>query len=263
MWEVSFLLAGIIYNMEITKKATIKNDEVGTLIDQMFKSGAHFGRSKSMRHPSMKNCIFGVKNTVEIIDLEKTEKYLATAKEFVASLAKDRKQILFVGSKNEIRTALKDAAMSINMPFVINRWIGGTITNFTEIKKRIARLEELNEKKDKGELGMYTKKERLMIAREIEKLEKNFGGLVLMKQKPAGVFVIDSKAEKIAVKEAQDYGIPVISLSGSDCNIKDIQYPIPANDSSRSSSTFFINQIVEAYKEGVLTIPTETPMEKE
>lgn len=243
----------------MTTNTTTEKKDSGTLVEQMFNVGAHFGRSKSRRHPSMKDFIFGVKNTTEIIDLEKTDDYLARAKDFASSLGTEKKQIFFISSKNESRIAIRDAAMSIGMPYVMNRWIGGTITNFSEIKKRISRLEELTTKKDKGELGMYTKKERLMITREIEKLEKNFGGLVGVRQKPAAVFVIDSKAEKIAVKEAQDSGIPVISLSGSDCDIKHIEYPIPANDSSRSSISFFVNQIVEAYKKGSSEPVSEKP----
>ncbi len=238
--------------------ANIETTENKGIIEEMFEAGAHFGYSKSKRHPSMKSLIFGTKNTVEIIDLEKTDEYLAQAKEFVSSIAREGKQILFVGSKNEARDVVKNAAISIDIPYVTNRWIGGTITNFSEIKKRISRLEDLTGKREKGELGMYTKKERLMIDREIEDLEKHFGGLVLMKQTPSAFFVIDSGAEKIAVKEAKDKGIPVVSLSGSDCNIKGINYPIPANDASRSSITFFINQITEAYKAGKAQIPKDT-----
>lgn len=203
----------------------------------------------------MKSIIFGTKNKVEIIDLEKTDEYLERALEFVSSLASEGKQILFVGSKNEAREAIKTGADTIDMPYVFNRWIGGTITNFSEIKKRIARLEELTAKREKGELGMYTKKERLLIDREIGGLERHFGGLIPMKRKPAAIFVVDSKHEKIAVKEAKCSGIPIISLSGSDCNIKDIEYPIPANDASRSSITFFVNKIVDSYGKAKNTQP--------
>ncbi len=226
-----------------------------TVIEKMFEAGAHFGYSKSKRHPSMKSIIFGVKNKVEIIDLEKTNDYLMQALEFVSSLASEGKQILFVGSKNESREAIKNGADSIMMPYVFNRWIGGTITNFSEIKKRIALLEDLTLKREKGELGMYTKKERLLIDREIEGLERHFGGLILMKQKPAAIFVIDSKHENIAVKEAKCSGIPVISLSGSDCNIKEVNYPIPANDASRLSIIFFVNKIVDTYRKAKVSQP--------
>jgi len=238
----------------MTNTGTTENKGI---IEEMFEAGAHFGYSKAKSHPSMKRLIFGVKNTVEIINLEKTDDHLARAKDFIASIAKEGRQVLFVGAKNEAREAVKAGAISIDMPYVTNRWIGGTITNFSEIKKRIARLEELTNKREKGETGMYTKKERLLIDREIEKLEKHFAGLLPMKELPAAIFVIDSKAEKIAAKEAKDTGISVVSLSGSDCDIKGINYPIPANDASRSSIAFFVNQIADAYKNGRLAVPAD------
>jgi len=243
-----------------TTETTTENK---TIIDKMFEAGAHFGYSRSKRHPSMKSIIFGVKNNVEILDLEKTDEYLEKARKFIASVAKEGKQVLFVGTKNEAREAVKSSALSIGMPYTTNKWTGGTITNFSEIKKRIALLEELTGKKEKGELGMYTKKERILIDREIEGLEKNFGGLLGMKELPAAMFAVDSKAEKIAIKEARDKGIPVVSLSGSDCDIKDINYPIPANDSSRSSIEFFVDQIASAYKEGKLEKPKMEEKQKE
>ena len=224
-----------------------KND----LIEEMFDAGAHYAYSCSKRHPSMKKFIFGTKNNIEIIDLEKTSQELEKAENFVTTLSKEGKKILFVGTKNEARDVIEQAALSIGVSFVQNRWIGGTLTNFDEIKKRIKRLQELTEKKEKGELGMYTKKERLMFDREIEDLERIFGGLLPMIDiLPKALFVIDPKKEAIAVKEAQVIGIPVIALANSDCNIKEIKYPIPANDSSLASIKFFTERIVRAYKKG-------------
>ncbi|MCK5023489.1 MAG: 30S ribosomal protein S2 [Candidatus Aenigmarchaeota archaeon] len=221
------------------------------LIDEMFSAGVHYGYSRSKRHPSMKKAIYGVKSNMEIIDLEKTVQALATAEEFVTGLAKEGKKILFVGSKNQIRDVTETQAQRIDMPFVKNRWIGGTLTNFSEIKKRILRLKDLTEKKEKGELSMYTKKERLMIDREIEKLEKNFGGVVSITDVfPAAMFVVDSKSEEIAVNEAVSVGIPVIAITNSDCDISNVTYPIPANDSVRASVEFLTRHIVDAYKKG-------------
>lgn len=220
------------------------------IIDSMFKAGAHYAYSKSRRHPTIAPYIFGVKNKVEIFDLEKTFESLKTAKEFVASIAKEGKQILFVGGKNEARDAVKTGALSLGMPVVAGRWIGGTLSNFSEIKKRINKFETLTSQREKGELGKYTKKERLLIDREIANLDRFFSGLLPMKDLPKALFVIDSKKEKIAVKEAQDMGVPVIALLGSDCNLNDVEYPIPGNDSSQSSIKFFVNEIVAAYKAG-------------
>jgi small subunit ribosomal protein S2 len=137
------------------------------------------------------------------------------------------------------------------MPSVTERWIGGTLTNFPEIKKRVAHLKDLTDKKEKGELSIYTKKERLLIDREMDKLNRNFSGIVSMDKAPTALFVIDAKHEEIAVTEAKKSGIPVISLSRSDCNLKEVDYPILANDSSVSSVKFFVDKIVDTYKKNL------------
>jgi small subunit ribosomal protein S2 len=217
-------------------------------IESMLAVGAHFGYAKSRRHPSTKSCIAGSKNGYEIIDLEQTAGHLEKTLAFVSDIAKDRGQILFVSTKKEFAPVLKDAALSIDQPYVIGRWIGGTLTNFEEISKRVKRLETLLEQKTKGLLAKYTKKERLLIDREIEDLEERFGGITNMKFKPKAVFVIDSKHEDIAVQEALNEKTPVIGICNSDCDIDVLTYPIIANDSSIKSVKFFVAQIVEAYK---------------
>ena len=231
----------------MTEEKKSKNNDI---IDAMFKAGAHFGYQKSRRDASTTSFIFGTKNKVEIIDLEKTKEQLEKAEEFVTSLAKAGKQILFVGGKSEAKTAIKIGAMSIDMPYVDGRWIGGAITNFTEIKKRIAKFEDLQKQKEKGELAKYTKKERLLIDREIDNLDAMFSGIVSMKDAPKALFVIDPKKEFIAVAEAKKAGIPVIAVANTDCNIKLVDYPIVANDASVSSISFFVTEIVKAYKAG-------------
>jgi small subunit ribosomal protein S2 len=226
---------------------TVPNE---TLITNMFAAGAHFGYSRSRRHPSVKPFIFGTKNGVEIMDLEKTSVELENAKEFIKTLAKGGKQILFVGTKNEAKKAIEDAANSVDMPLVSERWVGGNLTNFSEIKKRIIRLEDLRAKRDRGELAIYTKKERLLIDKDIERLERNFSGIVSMREIPAALFIIDPRKESIAVKEAQFLNIPIVALASSDCNLKEVTYAIPGNDSSVSSIIFFLTQITEAFKAG-------------
>ncbi len=224
------------------------NTDNTTAIESMIQVGAHFGYAKSRRHPSTKSFIAGSKNGYEIIDLDKTATQAQKAVDFVSEVAKDRGQILFVSTKKEFAPIVKDAAMSIDQPYVIGRWIGGTLTNFEEISKRVKRLETLLEQKSKGLLAKYTKKERLMIDREIENLEERFGGITNMKFKPRAVFVIDSKHEEIAVQEARNEKISVVGLSNSDGDIDILTYPIIANDSSVKSVKFFVSQIVEAYK---------------
>ncbi len=218
-----------------------------TIIQEMFKAGAHFAFSKTRRHPTIAPFIFGVKNKVEIFDLEKTSTILAEAKAFVESLAKEGRIILFVGGKSEARNSIKIGAMSLNMPYVDGRWIGGTLTNFTQIKKRVEKMEKLTQEREKGELAKYTKKERLLIDREIANLERFFSGIVSMKEMPKALFVVDPKKERTAVKEAQDMGIPVIALLGSDCNIKEVDFPIVGNDASQSSIAFFVQEITKVY----------------
>ena len=224
-----------------------KNDT----IKEMFEAGAHFGFSKSRRHPSVMPYILGRKNGVEIFDLEKVDKKLEEAKEFIKSVAKEGKQVLIVGGKTEAQRIVRDAAEKVEMPFVAGRFIGGTLTNFEEIRKRVSRLTTLISQRDKGELGKYTKKERLLIDKEIIKLEDTFGGIVGMSRKPGALFIVDADKEKIARDEAIKEGIPVISLCSSDCNLDKVSFPIPANDSATKSITFFTNQIVSAYKAGV------------
>jgi small subunit ribosomal protein S2 len=224
-----------------------------TMIDNMFKAGAHFAFSRTRRHPSITPYIFGVKNKVEIFDLEKTSELLQKAKDFVAKLAKEGKTILFVGGKSEARNAIKISALSINMPYVDGRWIGGTLTNSVQIRKRVEKMERLTSEKEKGELTKYTKKERLLIDREIANLERFFSGIVSMKELPKAIFVIDPKKEKNAIKEAQDMGVSVIALLGSDCNIKGIDYPIVGNDASQASVSFFTSEISKAYSESYIS----------
>ena len=237
--------------MDNTKKTT-ETVSGNSAVDALFAVGAHFGFIKSRRHPSTQPYIYGVKNKIEIFDLEKTNEELAKAVDFVSTLAAKNGTILFVGGKNEAISAVSLLAESINMPYVAGRFIGGTLTNFPEIRKRVEKMESLTIQKEKGELAKYTKKERLLIDREIEKLKTFFFGISAMKHLPSSMFVVDAKRESIAVKEAHTIGIPVIALCGTDNNLNDVEFPIPGNDASKSSIEFFVRQIVEAYKAGAL-----------
>lgn len=226
------------------------NDQKGTVVDQMFKAGAHFGFSRSRRHPSAKQFVFGVKNRVEIIDLEKTGEYLTQAQDFARELSATGKHILFVGTKPEARIQTTQAAQSAGMPYVTERWIGGLLTNFHEIRKRVSRFEDLTGKREKGELAVYTKKERLLFDREIALLEKKFGGVVSLTELPKALFVVDPRHEKTAIAEAIQMRIPIIALASTDCDLGKITYPIPANDGTSASITFFTTEIARAIQEG-------------
>ena len=221
------------------------------LVDELFNVGAHYGYSKSRRHPSVAPFIFGRKKNMEIIDLEKTSKQLEDAKAFVEQLAKDKKQLLFVGGKRQSQRFIKDGADLVDQPYVNGRWIGGALTNFEQIQKRTARLEDLTTQREKGELAKYTKKERLLIDREIERLEENFKGILPMKKKPGAIFIIDAKHELNALNEGLKENIPIISLCSSDCDISKIKFPIVGNDSSIAAIEYVIKQIVSAYEKGL------------
>lgn len=221
------------------------------LIDKLFSVGAHFGYAPSRRHPSTAPFIFGSKGGVELFDLEQTALYLGKALAFIKALAAERKTILFVGGKPEAREALKRTAEKLGSPYVASRWIGGALTNFQEIKKRLARLADLTEKREKGELAQFTKKERLLIDREITDLEVMFGGIKNITKPPDALFVVDPRRESGAVEEAINLNIPVIALMNSDCDKNKVTYPIPGNDASRQVITLILEEVAKVYADNL------------
>ena len=221
-----------------------------TRIEEMFKAGAHYGYSKSRRHPSTGSYIFATKNGVDIINIEKTYDHFEKAMAAIAAFAQSGKTILFVGTKAEAHQKTAEVALALNMPYVNERWVGGALTNFPEIKKRITKLLDLREQKEKGGLDKYTKKERLLIDREMDDMTKNFQGLTGITKVPDVVFVIDPKKESIAVTEAHKMKLPVIALLNTDCNLKLVEFPIIANDASVSSIEYFLTAVKEAYSKG-------------
>ncbi len=218
--------------------------------EEMFRSGVHYGYNKSRRHPSTTPYIFTTKNGVDIINIEKTAELLENALEQVSQYGATGKTILFVGTKAEAKQQIIETALSLNMPYVGERWVGGSLTNYSEIKKRISKLLDLREEKEKGGFDKYTKKERLLINREMDDMTKNFQGFTSMSKTPDAMFVIDPKKEHIAVNEAKQMNIPIIALLNSDCNTKTVEFPIVGNDSSVSSISFFLSQIKDAYNNG-------------
>lgn len=228
----------------------VKANTEGDVIGRMFAAGAHFAYSKSRRHPSVSPFIFGAKNHVEIFDLEETSKLFSAALDFIESLGKERAQMLLVGGKQEAKDAIRHAGERLGVPSVAGRWIGGTLTNYPQIKKRIDLMEKLVLERESGELGKYTKLERVLIDRKIADLERNFGGVRDLQPRPAALLVIDTKREHIAVAEARRIGVPVVALMNSDCDIADADYPILANDAGIASIQFTLNEVVEAYERG-------------
>jgi small subunit ribosomal protein S2 len=228
------------------------------VVDELFKAGAHYAYPKARRHPSARPHLFGAKGNVEIFDLEKTAVSLEKAAAFVESVAATGKQIVFVASKLEARQPVRMTAEALGLPYVAGRWVGGTFSNFAIIKKRIEHLETLCEDRDKGTLTKYTKLERLLIDREIKRLEETFGGLRGLRSLPAAIVVVDPKHEKNAIAEAHILGIPVVALANSDCNLNEVTYAIPANDANRASISLILGKLADAYREGAKRAPAKT-----
>jgi small subunit ribosomal protein S2 len=226
-------------------------DAKETLIERLFGAGAHFGFGKSRRHPTVRPYLFGSKQGTDIFDLEKTSDLLLEAKAVLTEAGKKGEIVLFVGTKSEAANLVKQAAESIAMPYVVNRWIGGMLTNFSEMKKRMARLADLTAQGESGELERkYTKKERVVINRELEKLSYNFSGIKALERPPHHLLVVDPRHDAIAVREARELNIPIIAISSSDGNLTDVTYPVVANDALRSSVSFLLNELTTAYAEG-------------
>lgn len=223
----------------------------GVGVDRLFETGAHFAQVKSRRHPTMKKFVLGTKSKVEIFDLTKTDAQLVTAKAAMAALARDGKTVLFVGGKREVSDQVRAAAERIGQPYVAGRWLGGTISNFVEIKKRIDRLADLQQKRASGELAKtHTKLERVFIDREITRLETRLSGLAELAKRPDAMVIVDTKHEAHATKEAKDALIPVIAIMSSDCDLSDAKYPIVTNDSSRTTVELMLGELASAYEQG-------------
>lgn len=225
------------------KKADVKPDT----LEEFFEAGAHYGLARSRRHPSTMDYIYGLKDGIEIIDLEKTKDLLDDALEFARELGEEKGQILWVTSKSESNRIIHNAAEALDHPYVTDRWIGGTLTNFDQIRKQVDKLEELEAKKESGELEKYTKKEQMLFDRQINKLKEKFGGIRSMTDYPDAVYMVDTKSEDIALQEARQNDVPVIGLCNVDCDINQVDYPIVANDGAADSIRLFTHMVRDAY----------------
>lgn len=221
-----------------------------TAIDAMFNAGAHFGYSRARRHASVRQYLYGAKNGVDIIDLTETAKMLEAAKARIMEAGKLGKNVLFVGTKQEVRPLVEEVAKSLNMPFVTERWVGGMLTNWGEIKKRTGRLKELSDKFAKGELDKYTKMEKLLFEREMAKLHTEFGGIASLEGAPGLIVIVDPREEHIAVDEARKMKVETIALLNTDCDASKVNYPILANDSAIESVRYFLSQLSIALEAG-------------
>jgi small subunit ribosomal protein S2 len=218
------------------------------IIEALYERGAHIGYSRSRRHPSTVPFLYGMKNRTDLIDLGSTVTQLSDAQGVLAAVKAAGKSFIVVGTKPEAREVVRKLAGHAGIPTVTDRWIGGTITNWTEVKKRITKMKTLKDQRDTGTLVYKTKKEKLMLEREIEDLESKFLGIENLEGVPGAVIVIDPKAEHICVSESLMRNIPVIALSNSDCNITDISCPIVANDANMQTIHYILSALLESIK---------------
>jgi len=217
-------------------------------LEDMLKAGMHFGHRTNRWHPKMKPFIFTSKNGIYIIDLRRSQEKMQEALEFIAKLVSEGKNILFVGTKNQVAGPLKKMALEVNQPYIVGKWLGGFLTNFAVVKKSIKKYLDLVEKKEAGKLDKYTKKERLEFDREIKKLEMRVGGLASLTKLPDALFIWDIKEEETAMREANQKNIPIIAICDTNVNPDEVNYPIPAND----DATKTIKLVLEAVKDAVL-----------
>lgn len=214
-------------------------------IEEMAEAGLHFGHKTSKLHPKMLPYLFGMRNTIYIIDLEKSKEKLEEALKFIYQLITEKKIILVVGTKIQLKELVKKFADDCGFPYVNHRWLGGTFTNFEVIKKRVEYLKELEEKKKKEEFDKYTKKEKMLIDRKLAELEEKFGGLRNLERLPDAVFVLDMKKDTLSVKEAREKGIKIIAISDTNCDPTLVDFPIPASDDAISSVKYILKKAKE------------------
>ncbi len=238
--------------VEPVVKTAEKNDskeDIDNVILDMFKAGAHFGHQKSKWHPKMKPYVFGIKNNVHIIDLVKSKEKLDEALEFMRSVIKDGKQILFIGTKRQTKSIVEELAKECDMPFVSSRWIGGTFTNNKVIGKRIQRLDEIEAiTENQEEVAKYTKQEIATFKKEASRINEKLGGIRNMKGFPAAIFAFSVSEDKTAIQEAIAKKIPIIGLVDTNADPSRIDYPIPFNDDSILALNFIAQAIKNKIK---------------
>jgi small subunit ribosomal protein S2 len=217
-------------------------------VEEMAKAGLHFGHRISRGHPKMTPFLYGIRNTVHIIDLEKTKEKFAEALKFIEELISENKTLLLVGTKIQHKELVKEVAKECNLPYVNERWLGGTFTNFEVIKKRAEYFKELEKKLSGEELEKYTKKERHKMNQELQKLRIKFEGIKDLEKLPDAIFVLDMKKDALAVKEARMKGVKVIGVADTNVDPTLADYPIPANDDAISSVKYILEKVKEVIK---------------
>lgn len=223
--------------------------KIPTLLE-MLKAGVHFGHQKSRWHPKMEQHIFGVRNGVHIIDLEKTQVQLEKALNYLKNLASKGQVILFVGTKRQAREIIKAAAISCGAPYLVERWIGGLLTNFEEVKRRLKKYHNLKEQFASGEIEKYTKKEQVTMKKHLEKMDKYLIGLTALDKMPDALYIADMRTEKTALAEAERTEMPTVAVCDTNVNPEKVSYAIPANDDAVNSIKIIADLAAEAINEG-------------
>ena len=230
---------------------------------QLLEAGVHFGHQTRRWDPKMAEYIFQARNGIHIIDLQKTSKKLDEAYAFVKEQAEEGKTVLFVGTKKQAQECMKEAALKCGMFYVDQRWLGGMLTNFGTIQKRIQRLKDLEAMEQDGTFDVLPKKEVILLKKEMEKLERNLGGIKEMNELPGVIFLVDPKKERIAILEAKKLGIPVVGLVDTNCNPEDLDYPIPGNDDAIRAVKLIADVMANAVIEGKQGESFEPEMEEQ
>ncbi len=219
-------------------------------IEEMMNAGVHLGHAKTKNHPAMQPYIFGIRNTVSILDLTKTKEKLVEALDFIKQTVAKGGMIFLVGTRPAAKKPVRELAQRFKMPCFTERWIGGTLTNFKVISKRVEYMEKLEQEKTSGEFEKYTKKERMKKEEEIARLKKNFDGIRPMKRLPDAVFIVDINEDATAVREARRMKIPIVALCDTNSNADLVDYPIPSNDDALPAVRYMVERIGQAIEEG-------------
>ena len=230
---------------------------------QLLEAGVHFGHQTRRWDPKMAEYIFQARNGIHIIDLQKTSKKLDEAYEFIKGQVEEGKTVLFVGTKKQAQECMKEAALKCGMYYVDQRWLGGMLTNFDTIQKRIQRLKDLEAMEQDGTFEVLPKKEVILLKKEMEKLEKNLGGIKDMDKLPGVIFLVDPKKERIAILEAKKLNIPVVGLVDTNCNPEELDYPIPGNDDAIRAVKLIADVMANAVIEGKQGESFETAEEQD
>ena len=231
-------------------------------IKQLLEAGVHFGHNTRYWNPKMDQYIFSSKNKIHIIDLSKTEKLMKDALNYVSSLASRRGKVMFVGTKRSAGKVMKQEAIRCGMPYVTNRWLGGMMTNYKTVKQSINRIRDIEAMKADGRMDKLIKKEQLKHERELIKLEKSLGGIKDMAGVPDAMFIVDTKHESIAIKEAKTLGIPVIAVVDTNNSFEGVDYIIPGNDDAMKAIKLYASTFADAVLEGRASMPTPSDAEK-